>query len=628
MYDINKDCYTNYRVENGTLPCNLIVCSYKDSKGRIWWGSFGAGALYFENNSFHTLKSNNNEEYPLYIRRITEDNIGNLWFATFTQGIFCLDKDGKFTNYNNTNCIISTNYIADFAYSEGKILYIATSSGLFSMDIYSKEMKWLETTDNGDYFTNDNFANCIFIDSRGLLWIGGRKGLNVYNKKDDSIYSITTDDGLSNNNIKAIQEDNNKNIWITTDHGITHININKDHSYNKYKFLCYPYFEKDGIGNFTFNNFAIFRCRNNDILIGGSGGYLRINISQPDFYSDDHKIIFTGLYIANQRIDVDYMNPEGRIILRKNIQLSEEINLNYSDNNFAIEVSAMDYSNLHKLQYVYRFGNDEDWLNLEGNRIYFNKLSPGKYKLQVKVNEIHNFKNNKPSYLTIVVNPPLWSSIPAMITYVLIVILFIVCVILRMRMKHKRVLSQQKKEMEIAKIHEMDEAKIKFFTNVSHDIRTPLSLIITPIEKLISSNKNQHISKELDLIRRNASFLMDEVNQLLDFRKLDQKKMSYNPSFDNISEYIETICESFEGLSIKNGIKFIIDIKEKNIETNFDKTKFRRIILNLLSNAVKYNNENGEVKISVEKTILRNEDMVKISVADTGFVFLCGFFFL
>ena len=145
--------------------------------------------------------------------------------------------------------------------------------------------------------------------------------------------------------------------------------------------------------------------------------------------------------------------------------------------------------------------------------------------------------------------------------------------------------------MEIEKSTEMDEAKIKFFTNVSHDIRTPLSLIITPIEKLISSNKNQHISKELDLIRRNASFLMDEVNQLLDFRKLDQKKMSYNPSFDNISESIETICDSFEGLSIKNGIKFIIVIKVKTIETNFVKTKFRRIFLNLLFNSFIYSSE-------------------------------------
>ena len=187
-----------------------------------------------------------------------------------------------------------------------------------------------------------------------------RSGLNIYNKKTDHIFTITVNDGLSNNNIRAIQEDINKNIWVTTDHGITHINMIKDHATNDYKYLCYPYYEKDGIGNFTFNNFAITSCSNNDILVGGSGGYLRINSTHPDFYSYDHNIIFTGLYLANQRMDVGDTTPEGRVILSKNIQLLEEITLNYSDNNFALEVSAMDYSNLHKLQYVYRFDNKED----------------------------------------------------------------------------------------------------------------------------------------------------------------------------------------------------------------------------------------------------------------------------
>ena len=191
-----------------------------------------------------------------------------------------------------------------------------------------------------------------------------------------------------------------------------------------------------------------------------------------------------------------------RVILSKNIQLLEEITLNYSDNNFALEVSAMDYSNLHKLQYVYRFDNKEDWLNLEGNRIYFNKLSPGTYKLQVKVNEIHNFKNNQPAFLTIIVRPPFWRSVPAYFLYIIICVCFIVMIIMRMRYKHNRILYHQKKEMEIAQRHEMDEAKIRFFTNVSHDIRTPLALIITPLEKLRSLYKNQPIYEELNMIHQ------------------------------------------------------------------------------------------------------------------------------
>ena len=247
----------HFKAKTGDIPSDLIVCSFKDSQNRIWWGSFGYGAFYYKDGKFNNLTFNlNREEEPIYIRRITEDNIGNIWFATFTQGILCLKKDGQIEQFNQSNSTLTTNYIADMSCNDGRNLYIGTSSGLFCMDLHSKEITELIENKQGQKFALDNFVNCLFHDSNGLLWTGGRDGLIIYNKNDDKIYSLTTADGLSNNTIRAIYEDGNNNIWVSTDHGISHIKISKDHISNLYNFYCFPYYEKDGIGDYTFNNFS------------------------------------------------------------------------------------------------------------------------------------------------------------------------------------------------------------------------------------------------------------------------------------------------------------------------------------------------------------------------------------
>ncbi len=620
-YDYQKKEYIYFNSSNSTLSSNLIVCSYTDSKGRIWWGTFGDSAFYYENGKFIPLKKIVNPKetnLPYYIRRITEDSAGNIWFATYTQGVYCLDTQGNLTPYTAANSILLTDYIADLSCADGNTLYIATSSGLYCMNISTHELTQLTENRSGQPLIQDNFANCIYEDSRGLLWIGGRKGVNIYNPVDDSLKHLTAEDGLSHLNIRAITEDTDKNIWIATDHGINHVVVENATAKQKIKFKCYPYFEEDGIGNYTFNNISIICNKEGQILIGGSGGYLKIHRNTSDFRPHEHKVIFTGLYLANQRIDVGSTTPDGRVLLEKNIQLLHEITMDYSDSNFALEVSAMDYGNLHKLHYAYRLGEKEEWVKLEGNRIYFNKLSPGTHSLQVKVNESQDFDNNPPSSLTIHVRPPFWLSIPAYIGYAALIILCIILVILQMRRKHIRILKQQKHEMEITQQHEMNEAKMRFFTNVSHDLRTPLSLIIIPLEKLLSSAITQNIKTELNLIHRNAVTLLNEVNQLLDFRRLDQQKTQLSLSHGNLTEFVKETFSSFNSLSSTNGIRMSLEINSPTIETNFDQNKIRRILLNLLSNAIKYNCEQGSVVVSVDKIETDEGEQARIQVADTG----------
>ena len=179
-------------------------------------------------------------------------------------------------------------------------------------------------------------------------------------------------------------------------------------------------------------------------------------------------------------------------------------------------------------------------------------------------------------------------------------------------------LIQQKRDMEIAQQHEMDEAKIRFFTNVSHDLRTPLSLIITPLERIMSTNVSRDLKEDMELMHRNASILMDEVDQLLDFRKLDKQKASLAASYGNLSVFIEEISNTFHSLAAKNKLQLDIRIIEPDLEMNFDRNKLQRVILNLISNALKYNVPGGTVTVLVDKIMSASGSEARISVIDTG----------
>jgi len=496
------------------------------------------------------------------------------------------------------------------------MLYIGTSTGLYELNTQTQQLAPVKGNDNEVSLIKMHIS-CLYRDQRGLLWIGTRHGIRIYDEKSRTLTRLSTNDGVSHPYIRGIVEDHNKNMWIATDCGITHIIVVDDPTAQELQYRCYSYFNEDGIGDITFNNYSIYCNRKGEVLMGGTGKYLKIDPNQALYHPNQHKVIFTGLYLANQRVDVEKKMHDGRILLQKNIQLLDEITMDYSDSNFALEISAMDYGTQHKLQFAYRMDAKEEWVSFEGNRIHFNKLSPGIYNLQVKVNELHGSRNPI-SYMTILVRPPFWLSPVAYVIYMVLFLSGGVVLLRRLRSRHQRILVQQKWELEVAQQHEMDEAKIRFFTNISHDLRTPLSLIITPLEKLIHSEKAGPIKDDLDLMYRNASTLLDEVNQLLDFRKLDQQKVQLSLSYGDITEFIAETCKSFKALSQKHNIELKVCINTSKIEMDFDRNKVQRIISNLLSNAIKYNHDNGSVIVAIDKILAGDGEQIHIQISDTG----------
>ncbi len=612
----------NFNLHNGDIPEDLIVCSFLDSKDRIWFGTYGGGVCFYEKGRFVNLNYDETDgiENPLkYIRSIDEDKAGNIWIGTIVKGLYCYNTNGEFTNYTVDKTPLQSSSITDLYCHRGQKLYIGTSAGLCVMDTYSRQISRISGTINEKQSLADSFVNCLYRDSRGLLWIGGKKGVSILDEVRDSIIYLNTDNGLSHNFIKAIAEDHNKNIWITTDLGVTNVVVVNDPMSPMPTFRCYRYYEEDGLGDIAFNNHSLWCSRNGEILMGGIGGYIKAYPESIPNNPYEARVEFTALYIANKRIEVGESINGGGIILHKNIQLLDEIYLDYSNNNFFLDVSSLDYQALHKTIFAYRLGDDAEWIRLNGNTIHFNELSPGTYNLQVKIVNNNGHQDNKHASLLIHIKPPFWLSIPAYVLYFILFCIAIIAIIMYMRRKDKFKIRMQKLEMEMAQQHEMDEAKMRFFTNVSHDLRTPLSLIISPLEKLISSPVSENQAKEdLKLMHRNALILMSEVNQLLDLRRLENGKAELNLSHGNLLEYIKEICNSFEPYSNKKGIQIKLISKASSIEMDFDRNKIRRVFMNLLSNAFKFNIDNGSITVTLDRIINTDGEKVRIQVADTG----------
>lgn len=609
-----------YNSSNSNIPNNLIVCSFLDSKGRVWFGTYGSGLFYHEDGKFVRLKTGVGQlgEHPIRdIRSIEEDAYGNIWIGTISFGLFCYEPDGTVTCYSSTNADIYTDGITDLYCRQGRMLYIATASGLFVMDTNTRKITDITLSALGITDHGDALLNCVYLDSRGLLWVGGTEGITVYNESTGDICHLDRRSGLSHDYIKGICEDRNSNIWLTTDVGVTSVIVVYDPLMAMPKFRCFRYYDNDGLYDIMFYTHSIRCLENGNVIMGGIGGLIETLPLQKPVVNSWSNIQFTDLNISNQRVSVGE-EVDGKVILRTNIQTSDYIELDYSNNSFSISVSSLNFPALHKTYLMYRLENHTDWINLKGNVISFNKLQPGSYNLQVKIADSES-DDAKMASLKIRIKPPIWQSSVAYVIYLILLCAFVTFLVIRIRQKTKLKYKVRILDMNISHQKEMEEANMRFFTNISHDLRTPLSLIITPLEKLIGNqNLDTRVKADLKHIYHNAEILMEAINQLLDFRKLDNGVNTLNLSHGNLTGLVKEVCKSFRPYSVKRKIRLNMSLTTDEVKLNFDKDKMRRIIVNLLSNAYKFNVENGTITVSLDVVDQEGNQMVRLSVADTG----------
>lgn len=528
--------------DSNSLKTNFIVTFLKTRNGRIFIGT--TNGLYIYNperknfSPIHLL----NDTGP-FIYSLLEDHQGNIWASTISRGVFCMDRHLKIRRFG-----------------------------------YSSSAK--------DGLTN-NKVNGIFESSDHTIWMttdGG--GLARLNRDGRTFKIFTTQNGLPSNFLFKILEDSQKNLWITTSRGLVCFNPQSQN--------IKIYTKSNGLLNDQFNYNSAFKDTATGYMYFGSvKGLIRFN---PDRFKKNTYIppvYITSFEVYNKELKIN----KGNSTLKASITQTDTIILRHDQSSFSIQFAALSYPSPEMTEYAYQLeGLDKGWTYLKTNRrAYFTELRPGNYIFHVKAGNTSGLWNKKDKQLVIIILPPWWASGWAYFIYFIVLTSVI---FLTIRAYHLKIKDKNRRKLEIMahrKEKETYQAKIDFFTNVAHEIRTPLTLIKGPMEKIIKkAEESPAIKKNLLIMEKNTDRLLELTEQLLDFRQVETNKFSLSFVEANIIFLIHDLQQRFQPLAEQNGILLTFESGVPSFNARIDVEAFNKILSNLLSNAIKYS----------EKTVL------------------------
>lgn len=618
------DEITTFKEGTGSLSANVVMSLLRAKNGKLWIGTFQGGLNCYENGRFTTYRNIPGKKNSLVnnnVWALAEDKEGNIWIGTLGGGVQCLNpNNGTFTTYDANTADLLSDHISSLYVNKENELLIGTAQGVSILDLMSRKINNLTGTKSGKTrFSNQNVTQ-VYEDSRGLIWVCTREGLNIYNQKSDELKIMSVEDGLSSQYIAGIVEDNNKNMWITTAKGITNIVVEADGKSSNYTYRCYVYDDKDGLQNCEFNQRSIAKLASGDIMMGGLYGINRFNPNEIKYNKVLPKVVFTNLALFNENIEIG-KEYNGRVVLNKALNRVDELELNYNHNIFSIQFASDNYVVPEKVKYSYKLeGFNDEWLTINAGKVIFTNLAPGTYVLKVKAINSDGYAGTEESSLKIVIHPPFWLSIWAYIVYIILAISALILARYLILRGERNKFRMQQMEQESERIQEVNDMKIRFFTNISHELRTPLTLIISPLETLMKDyNGDNLLVDKLKMVQRNATRLLGLVNQLLDFKKSDVDGHHLSLSDGDVVSYVNTICTSFTDFSEKKDVRLTFYSGVPSLHISFDEDKIGKVVMNLLSNAFKFTHSDGRVDVSLE--LIDGDDrseILEIKVIDTG----------
>ena len=622
-----------------SLSYDDIRSFYQDRAGNVWVGADGGGLDLFnqQTGTFRHYKHDPNNPSSISssaIISITGDSDDNIWIATWQGGLNSFNpKTGIFKRYNHKDGdagSISSDFVTKAFEDSGHHLWIATDIG--GVDLFDKHTQkfsrftgdkasntrlwgnriinitednhknvWFLTLDSGvncynlpskhisHYLFTPNETTtdiaCAFTDSKGRFWIG-KKGLYLFDPKRNRFVCYTDVAGLSTEYIKGILADGHGNLWISTSNGITRFNPDT-RAFKKFN-------TGDGLQGLEFEVGSCLKLRNGQMLFGGVNGF---NI----FYPDDVRInpyippvYLTGLDILNKSISVgDEGSP-----LQTDISVVKNINLNYDQSTFSLQFSALNYVVPENNQYMYKLENfDKHWIKAGTERkASYTNIDPGTYIFKVKASNNDGLWNDAGAQVIIHISPPFWA------TWWFRLLLFILLagcayVVLYLRRAFEL------RELEEKKNEEMHQVQLQFFTNISHEFRTPLSLILGPLEKITHETSQQKIAHYYQTIHRNAQRLMGLINELMDFRKVESGALKLKVRNADLAAFMTSIIEEFKDLSSSKTITLNIEAAHKFANAWFDSMLLEKIVLNLVNNAFKYTGDDGQIEVTLTDSL-------------------------
>ena len=584
--------YKNNINDPYSISSNLVKSVYIDSDSLLWIGTaHGGGINCFDAKSGRfkrILYQENNESTEVHA--IFEDSQKRFWLGT-TQGLLLFQKNktelipfksDPLTGPDRIKLEAPGKTPKAFFEDGNKQLWIATTSGLYRI--------------NGNTVMEINdadYINCIAADLKGNTWFGLNYGGLGYINQQTGKYSHYRDNGeLADRKVIGIIADKENNLWLSTDKGLVKFNPSR----NRFQ----TFTTSDGIASNDFNNNAFFKDSKGTFYFGGYNGITNFLPEQIETNAGKAAMAFTGLKLFSTRVEIG----DDKKLLKKNIALSTEIIFKHDQNVFTFEYALLNFIKSNKNRFKYKLeGFDKNWLETTTTSVSYNNLPPGMYKL-ILMGANNDGIWSDPLAMNISVLPPFWLTWWAYCIYTLLALMVI---FLLYRFFFLRAL--------LVKEEELHQVKLNFFTNVSHEILTHLTLIMAPIEKMLESNDTgNHNKAKLTLVKNNATQLLKLIRELMDFRKADTNHLQLKIERNNLVIFLEEIYTSFLDISQQKNISLSFTHDREDIFVYFDPVQMEKVFFNLLTNAIKFTPEGGHVEIGVTQ----NDNKVMITVSDNG----------
>lgn len=563
-------CYRNKWITKGvnsnSLPCEKISLIYKDYKKRIWIGMFNKGLVLMTAKgnaapSFRRFFLYDNDLFS--VRSIETDKNNWMWVGT-DNGLYVFHPDSLIANPNN---------YSRYNFENGKLLA--------------------------------NRVKCVFRDSKNRFWLGTMGGgvsccKNGHDYKNLKFQHYTTNNGLANNVVQSILEDNKGKIWIATEYGMSRLTPETNAMENFF-------FSKSIQGN-VYNESSALALSDHRLLFGTYHGLVIIEPDKVKSPMAISNLVFTDLKINGESVHPDDDDSP----LTNSIAYSDKIELNYYQNSFSLEFSTFDFSTDKKSRYMYKLEPyDNEWSTPTAlNFVTYKKLEPGSYTLRVRACNSAGIWSENEAKLEIVIHPPFWAS---SLAYLLYFILTIGIIYLTFRI----VTNIYRLRNQLLVEHQLTDYKLTFFTNISHEFRTPLTIIKGTLEKLEQiEDKSVETEKLVQLMGKSTNRLLRLVNQLLEFRKMQYNKLTLKLEEVDVIKLMKDVSLNFEEIAANKKINFSFEPEYDSYLMYLDSEKLDKIVFNLLSNAFKYTPNKGSIVFSLKI----DEELRKliVQVIDTG----------
>ncbi|MES2276217.1 MAG: two-component regulator propeller domain-containing protein [Bacteroidota bacterium] len=623
--------YTQYKhdpAKPNSLSNDIIVSLCIDHDQKLWIGTYFGGLECFDGKTFIHYKHDDKLAGSIADDRIwsiLEDSSHRLWIGTFAGSLEIFDRSKKtFYHPFKTSEIRSWLVSSIFEDKQGNIWI----GGYWGVDVILKKndkiIHYVSNT-SGSNALIDNNVNSINQDSRGLMWIATTGGISILDPKTNTFTSFTKKNGLPANSITNTEEDNSGSMWLSTSNGLSRVTLTPKGKAFNFRFENFD--EMDGLQGREFNLNAALKTRKGELIFGGGEGFNIFDPASIEPVTNKPKLVFTDFQLFNKSISANEA-INGHVVLSKSISITQALTLNHSENVFSIEFAALDFFNPSKVKHQYMLeGFDKKWINADNRtrKASYTNLDQGDYVFKVQASNSEGIWNSDPISLKIKILPPFWESTLAYIIYLVLFLGTLLFIRHRgiQKIKKQFIAEKEKQEakllieqerQEVKRMQELDQLKTKFLTNVSHEFRTPLSLIMAPANKMFT-RADQEQKQQLNMIRKNARRLLNLVNQLLDFRKMEVQELKLHSTPGDIVKFISEISLSFTDIAEEKGIDFMFDTTVDSIFTSFDHDKIERILFNLLSNAFKFTPAGGKVSVLLN---VNKEGPLEIKVMDTG----------